>query len=938
MIPGSSGETDIKHKSLSERKVWEQAEDDLELEIACNLLERAIQRIPSERGEKERNTKQGIIERRSHGEPTPGRWFGRSIEEIFNHSWRACGGSEWIWIPKPALLGERGFPARSEEIRREGWKARRLFRVHPPPPITKDFVSVVKGGEMLRDNRRPYWGPEMGGGEKRRFEEERGGNRFQQDRSRGGWMEEDRRRESQRWGQSERGRGGFQASGSRNYREEEETHKKRAMDNRREGGSQEPNRERFNSQQGNPQIPVRDRLGTGRIQSGLGEESGRGRGIQQDSRGGNQAGICYWCRQDGHHQADCTNPPFCFRCKESGHISAKCPTAKGVTMHMYGFGFPGQGFHSLKIPGLSKQPTVEHQGLIWVEKGGMTENRMEAELKHLIDEKWQWKVKQVAEKEFLTVFPNKQLLDAFSKSAGFKMALNNIWATVCPSTRDPAASSTLQKGWVKIFNVPDKARNVEAVTLIAELAGEVIAVDELSIIKDEAVRVKIRARDIDSIRGYVEFFVEETGYEVKFVPETTRGQANLDPPGPPKQDEDGYGGDDDEDLLDSDDNSQRRGSRKGGSDKASGSSQKGNSAAGKQVPNRPVTQASKLSRQGEEVELKSQELVPQPLAAYDPVKGLMLDVTEFQKAKELEVYKSSNVQSGEKGEVSSSPSHNFLPSQPVEEVAKPKSQAFWTEVQMNEEVEMGDRPGEMEVRQWVLPASQESLGLREVVEGGDKNLQRPGDGKSIEVLLLKTNATEEADEETTGEERDLWKQTSSSRKKSIKRRFCPAVAARKSARTGGKGFSKRGTTTIPDNSGMFQASVNSFTILNTCDREDLENLATSCDIKLGENSKETLEIIEAMKLEEVARAEIAEANYRDKANKRLQESHALEGENLELQKIDNEQRLIQNVGSGGNEQGETASQGEKMKEKHKKQQKAEKGTKLSRELKRISLQ
>ncbi|CAN6252014.1 unnamed protein product, partial [Urochloa humidicola] len=87
-----------------------------------------------------------------------------------------------------------------------------------------------------------------------------------------------------------------------------------------------------------------------------------------------------------------------------------------------------------------------------------------------------------------------------------------------------------------------------------------------------------------------------------------------------------------------------------------------------------------------------------------------------------------------------------------------------------------------------------------VVEGGDKNLQRPGDGKSTEVLLLKTNATEEADEETTGEERDLWKQTSSSRKKSIKRRFCPAVAARKSARTGGKGFSKRGMTTIPDNS------------------------------------------------------------------------------------------------------------------------------------------
>jgi hypothetical protein len=48
-------------------------------------------------------------------------------------------------------------------------------------------------------------------------------------------------------------------------------------------------------------------------------------------------GVCYWCRQDGHHQTECTNPPFCFRCKESGHVAAKWPSAKSNTIHMYGF-------------------------------------------------------------------------------------------------------------------------------------------------------------------------------------------------------------------------------------------------------------------------------------------------------------------------------------------------------------------------------------------------------------------------------------------------------------------------------------------------------------------------------------------------------------------------------------------------------------------------
>lgn len=48
-----------------------------------------------------------------------------------------------------------------------------------------------------------------------------------------------------------------------------------------------------------------------------------------------------------------------------------------------------------------------------------------------------------------------------------------------------------------LHNVPDRARNVEAVTKIGELAGNVIAVDELSLIKEDVVRVRIQARDID---------------------------------------------------------------------------------------------------------------------------------------------------------------------------------------------------------------------------------------------------------------------------------------------------------------------------------------------------------------------------------------------------------------------------------------------------------
>jgi hypothetical protein len=80
--------------------------------------------------------------------------------------------------------------------------------------------------------------------------------------------------------------------------------------------------------------------------------------------------ICFWCRQEGHHQVECNNPPFCFRCKESGHLAAKCLSAKSNTIHMYGFGFPGQGYYCLKTPGAKKaQQPRGNVGKIMVKSG-----------------------------------------------------------------------------------------------------------------------------------------------------------------------------------------------------------------------------------------------------------------------------------------------------------------------------------------------------------------------------------------------------------------------------------------------------------------------------------------------------------------------------------------------------------------------------------------
>ena len=62
---------------------------------------------------------------------------------------------------------------------------------------------------------------------------------------------------------------------------------------------------------------------------------------------------------------------------------------------------------------------------------------------------------------------------------------------VSKSSLEANASSYLQTGWMKIYNIPFSTRTEEAMKQIAELAGEVVVIDELSLIRDGPVRTYV---------------------------------------------------------------------------------------------------------------------------------------------------------------------------------------------------------------------------------------------------------------------------------------------------------------------------------------------------------------------------------------------------------------------------------------------------------------
>jgi hypothetical protein len=163
--------------------------------------------------------------------------------------------------------------------------------------------------------------------------------------------------------------------------------------------------------------------------------------------------------------------------------------------------------------------------------------------------------------------------------------------------------------------------------------------------------------------------------------------------------------------------------------------------------------------------------------------------------------------------------------------------------------------------------SQESMGEGEVD-------QRQGGGEQPrDMVTALDEAGKMEGSEAEMEEEDVGMKA--------QRKFFPVVVARKSS---------RGRKAMQGSRGMHKIPPNSFAILNFCEDDDLESIAKNCDIILGGCEEEITENINAIKLEETARAAVAEANYKHRQELALVEKHSLEGENLNLEKVDNQQR------------------------------------------------
>ncbi|CAM0876712.1 unnamed protein product [Alopecurus aequalis] len=381
-----------------------------------------------------------------------------------------AGVFPWLWMPRGALDLSLGFPDTADEVRRRGKQARRVTPIPPPAPLLRSYAAAV-----MNPNGAGGQGAQRGGGGKRRAD--------------GRPAVEEARAEASSRAKTTDGRGKPRAA-------------RLAEENKAvaPSGAAAPPPASAPRQKKLPASKPTD---------------------APSSAGGNAPRAeCFLCGRSGHFQADCTYEPVCVLCGEEGHNTANCATrGQKPALLLMGQAIAGEGFFYLDFEdeeddagGASNDAVVSFNGM------GLSAPDLEAELRHLVECAWDWRVRQVADRQFSVVFPTAETLKMCTRSGRLFLPLSNTEASIRLADSDPAPAVELQEVWVQLSGLPRKMRRA------------------------------------DRLRVVVELFHGKLGYKVgvRVIPTPPdAAAAQPPPPPPPARRQDPEEDDEDEDLLDS---------------------------------------------------------------------------------------------------------------------------------------------------------------------------------------------------------------------------------------------------------------------------------------------------------------------------------------------------------------------------------------------------
>nr|XP_020172271.1 proline-rich protein 36-like [Aegilops tauschii subsp. strangulata] len=199
----------------------------------------------------------------------------------------------------------------------------------------------------------------------------------------------------------------------------------------------------------------------------------------------------------GLAKIECPNLPMCYLCKGSSHPAALCPDRPvSEELMMYGHGIEGLGFFHIEVEDVPP-PSPSLLAVVTID----------------------WQVTPTSDSSFTVVFPDALSLGLCTRSDDITLALNKLVVNISEPLMDPKAVAVLDTTWILIASLPDIARSEKVICSMSKLLGKVVVVDELSLRKEEEVRVKVKCLDSSTLRATVRVFFNDQGFDLKIYPE-----------------------------------------------------------------------------------------------------------------------------------------------------------------------------------------------------------------------------------------------------------------------------------------------------------------------------------------------------------------------------------------------------------------------------------
>jgi hypothetical protein len=139
-----------------------------------------------------------------------------------------------------------------------------------------------------------------------------------------------------------------------------------------------------------------------------------------------------------------------------------CPQALRLpSLQWYGYAVDGRGFHCLEMEEAllaEDLPFREHEATVFAGENRLDSEALTQDLKALVEDNWDWKVRRVSDTDFAVVFPTKASLtlckNLCRNAGGIAMPISKVSVLFADPQPRSAASMTLSKIWVKLSDVP----------------------------------------------------------------------------------------------------------------------------------------------------------------------------------------------------------------------------------------------------------------------------------------------------------------------------------------------------------------------------------------------------------------------------------------------------------------------------------------------------